>query len=67
MINMDTATFTQDQDTAGCSDGTMQYLGISRVDAGDGDYFVITTERWAFDDIDELVATIKRFTEGNDV
>lgn len=52
-------TYYQEQDS--CYDnGNPQYITIEKIDAGAGFYYVINTERWAFDDIDELVELIKR-------
>jgi hypothetical protein len=41
--------------------GHNQTLTIKTVDAGGGTYFVIKTKRWAFDDINELIATLRDF------
>jgi hypothetical protein len=51
-------TFTQDAD---CCDGNEQYLTIKTQNGGGGDFYVIETERWAFDNIPELVQTLMRF------
>ena len=51
-------TFTQDAD---CCDGNEQYLTIKTQNGGGGDFYVIETERWAFDSITELIMTLKRF------
>jgi hypothetical protein len=51
-------TFTQDSD---CCDSKDQFLTIKTQNGGGGDFFVIETERWAFDNIPELVTTLMRF------
>lgn len=51
-------TFTQDAD---CCDTNEQFLTIKTQNGGGGDFYVIETERWAFDNIPELVTTLMRF------
>lgn len=51
-------TFTQDGD---CCDGEEQYLTIKTNNGGGGDFYVIETNRWAFDNIPELVTVLMRF------
>ena len=51
-------TFTQEAD---CCDGADQFLTIKTQNGGGGDFYVIETERWAFDNIPELVTTLMRF------
>ena len=51
-------TFTQEAD---CCDLQEQYLTIKTQNGGGGDFYVIETERWAFDSITELIMTLKRF------
>jgi len=51
-------TFTQDSD---CCDSKEQYLTIKTQNGGGGDFYVIETERWAFDNIPELINILKRF------
>lgn len=38
-----------------------QILDISTDDAGGGVYYVLKTERWAFDNIDDLIKILKDF------
>lgn len=52
--------FTQDSD---CNSLEDQFLTIKTDNGGGGDYFVIETERWAFDSIDELVEVLNKFKE----
>lgn len=52
-------TFTQDSDC--CDSGDGQFLKIKTQNGGGGDFYVIETERWAFDNIPELVTTLIRF------
>lgn len=51
-------TFTQDAD---CCDTRDQFLTIKTQNGGGGDFYVIETERWAFDNVTELIMTLKRF------
>ena len=51
-------TFAQDAD---CCTSEDQYITIKTDNGGGGDFFVIETERWAFDNIPELVQTLMRF------
>lgn len=39
----------------------IQMLRISTEDAGAGHYYVIETERWAFDDLNELMEVLQDF------
>lgn len=52
-------TFTQDSDC--CDSGDGQFLTIKTQNGGGGDFYVIETERWTFDNIPELVNTLLRF------
>ena len=45
-------TFEQEADG---NDAGEQYLKVKQEDCGGGPFYVIETERWAFDDIDELI------------
>jgi hypothetical protein len=53
-------TFAQDAD---CNSTEDQFLTIKTDNGGGGDFYVIETERWAFDSIDELVELINKFKE----
>jgi hypothetical protein len=53
-------TFAQDAD---CNSTEDQFLTIKTDNGGGGDFYVIETERWAFDSIDELVELISKFKE----
>lgn len=53
--------FSQKQDDLSPGLGIdMQTISVSKVDAGAGMYYVIATDRWAFDSIEELVKLLKR-------
>jgi hypothetical protein len=52
-------TFTQESDC--CDSGDGQFLTIKTENGGGGDFFVIETQRWAFDDIGELVKILMKF------
>ena len=51
-------TFTQEAD---CCDNREQYLTIKTQNGGGGDFYVIETERWAFDNIPELIGILMKF------
>lgn len=53
-------TFNQDPD---CWSKEDQLLSIETIDSGDGDFFVMNTDRWAFDDIDEVINILNTFKE----
>ena len=53
--------YYQDEDSVGRDGFDIQELKIKTCDAGSGKYFIIETTRWAFDSIEELVATFKDF------
>ena len=53
-------TFAQDAD---CNSTEDQFLTIKTDNGGGGDFYVIETERWAFDSIDEIVELINKFKE----
>ena len=55
------ATYTQDEDSAGRVGESVQVLTVEAVNAGGGCYFVIETERWAFDDIGDFDKLMKDF------
>ena len=38
-----------------------QFIEVETEDSGAGAYFVIKTDRWAFDDIQELIDTLNDF------
>jgi hypothetical protein len=42
-------------------DNEFQELKIRTQDSGGGNYFAIKTERWSFDDVDELIKVLKDF------
>jgi hypothetical protein len=52
-------TFTQDSDC--CDPGDGQFLTIKTDNGGGGDFYIIETERWAFDNIGEFILLLKRF------
>ena len=55
------ATYSQDEDSAGRTGESIQTLAVEAVNAGGGCYFVIETERWAFDDIGDFEKLMKDF------
>lgn len=56
-------TFTQDSD---CTTSKEQYLTIKTDDGGGGDFFVIETERWSFDTIEEFIRILYEFKMKHD-
>jgi hypothetical protein len=56
-ISVSAITFTQEGDT--CSDGDDLFLKVTLEDSGGGKYYVISTERWAFDSIEEIVQLLE--------
>jgi hypothetical protein len=38
-----------------------QFLELSTENAGGGSYFILKTERWAFDNTDELISVLNDF------
>jgi len=53
--------YSQDADC--CSDGEPQTIEVFTQDGGAGKYFVIKTDRWAFDRIDELIELLNNFKQ----
>jgi hypothetical protein len=58
-------TFVQENDCMVNSD-LGQFLNIYTEDGGGGDYYVMDTERWAFDSIDDLIEVLNQFKEKHD-
>jgi len=58
-------TFSQENDCMESSD-LGQFLNIYTENGGGGDYFVMDTERWAFENIDDLIETLNQFKEKYD-
>ena len=52
-------SYTQDTDC--CDSSLCQLLTIKTEDGGGGTFFVIETERWAFDDPQELIDLLTDF------
>lgn len=53
-------TYCQNSDS--CEEnGSLQTLEISTDDAGDGLFYIIKTDRWAFDSIQELINLLNNF------
>lgn len=63
MVVEKTVTFSQEPDS--CQSGhNEQYLKITLTDAGGGPYFVLESNRWAFDSIEDLVKIFKEQFDG---
>lgn len=56
-------TFTQDKDCCSIED---QFITIKTENGGGGDFFVIETQRWAFDCIEDLVEVLYQFKDKHD-
>ena len=54
-----TVTYCQDGDSNASND--FQRLEVKTEDAGGGSFFVIKTDRWAFDKIDDLINILNDF------
>lgn len=54
-----TEVYSQDEDCCGRPDDICQQIEISTENGGGGSYLVVKTERWAVDDIDELVRPMR--------
>lgn len=57
-VNKVSVEYTQEADSN--SDG-LQFLEVSTEDAGAGVYYVLKTERWSFDDPQELIDILNDF------
>ena len=53
-------TYSQDNDCTDDND-TGQFLTIRTDNGGDEDFFIIETERWSIDNIDDLIETLEDF------
>jgi hypothetical protein len=56
-------TFTQDKDCCSLED---QFITIKTQNGGGGDFFVIETDRWAFDRLEELMRILYKFKHEHD-
>jgi hypothetical protein len=56
-------TIEYNQDGDSVLDGLDQTLEISTEDAGSGHYYVIKSDRWAFDSPDELIKILNDFEQ----
>ena len=55
------ATYCQQSDSCAPNSSDIQELTIKTEDAGGGSYFIISSSRWAFDKIEDLIAVIRDF------
>jgi hypothetical protein len=55
------ATYCQKADSCATDSTDIQELNIRTEDAGGGMYFTISTSRWAFDKIEDLISVIRDF------
>jgi hypothetical protein len=60
MLHSVSVHYSQDNDCL--QDGeVIQELTLEALDAGSGFFFVLSTKRWAFDNLEELVSLVKKF------
>lgn len=52
-------TYTQKGDCCGSELEDPQRLRVEQLDGGGGPYFVLSTDRWAFESISEVVELLK--------
>jgi hypothetical protein len=57
-VNKVSVEYTQEADSS--SDG-LQLLEVSTEDAGAGVYYILKTERWAFDNLNDLIKVLNDF------
>lgn len=55
--------FSQDGDGNDENREDGQFLELRTDSCGGGDYFILSTERWAYDNLEELIETLKQFHE----
>jgi hypothetical protein len=56
-----TATYSQEDDCCYSSELGTQKIEISIQDGGGGMYYILATDRWAFDTIEDLTNLINQF------
>lgn len=57
-VNKVSVEYTQEADS---NSGGLQFLEVSTEDAGGGVYYVLKTERWAFDNLNDLIKVLNDF------
>lgn len=57
-VNKVSVEYTQEADA---NSRGIQFLDVSTEDGGGGVYYVLKTERWAFDDINDLIKILTDF------
>lgn len=57
-VNKVSVEYTQETDA---NSRGIQFLDVSTEDGGGGVYYVLKTERWAFDDINDLIKILTDF------
>jgi hypothetical protein len=57
-VNKVSVEYTQEADV---NSRGIQFLDVSTEDGGGGVYYVLKTERWAFDDINDLIKILTDF------
>lgn len=62
MLHSVSAHYSQDNDCLQ-EDDVMQELTLEALNAGSGFFFVLSTNRWAFDNLEELVSLVKKFID----
>jgi len=62
-ILLNEVVFKFEQSPDDCGPNEDQYLDVEIVDGGAGKYFVLKTERWAIDNIDELKTLFEKISK----
>ena len=57
-----TLIFSQDGDSSQEEPDNPQEIKIETENEGAGDYYIISTQRWSFTDIEDFVELLKRIT-----
>lgn len=57
-VNKVSVEYTQEADSKSVG---LQFLEVSTEDAGGGVYYVLKTERWAFDNLNDLIKVLNDF------
>jgi hypothetical protein len=63
IISKRITTYSQNPDT--CSKDIVQNLTIETEDGGNGIYYIISTDKWAFDKIEEVIDILNNFVKEN--
>ena len=62
MVHSISAKYSQDNDCLQNSE-EVQEITLEALDAGSGFFFVLSTNRWAFDNVEEFTSLVKKFID----